>query len=502
MNRWTIYRTLHFRIALMFLALLSVVFLTYSWWIEYSMNQGLWLPGEEEWYESRREAEAESLAVHVTPLFADSLATTDALAAYGRVIAGYDAEVALIGPNGLVLHTTMPDSLSRVLVYVSPTLLDSMTAEDWDFESYPYPAAIDAYENRINDVVPIFAGGDSTAAPDAWLVSSFRPVNVSMEEIERDERTRNLRGAAAILLSSFLGGLVIMTWVSRRIRSLSLDLATFRDGDFEHRARGRAADEIGALERSFNSMADRLTGVIGRLRQSEDYRRQLTANISHDLRTPMASLRGYVETLTLRGQDLTDEEREHHLRTITSNLDNLEGLIERLFELTRLESGQVQYRREAFSLEELAADVLGRLESRSRDADVALNLDAEAGLPLVHADPLRIGQVLQNLADNAIKFNRRGGEVRVSLRRLQDGPGDGVAVEVGDTGIGIGNDDLPHVFERFYTVDKSRSGNTGSGLGLAIAHQIVSGHGSDLTVESREGGGTTFRFSLPAAVPD
>ncbi|MBK7701829.1 MAG: HAMP domain-containing histidine kinase [bacterium] len=502
MSRWTFHRTLHFRIALLFLALLSVVFLTYSWWIEYSMNQGLWLPGEEEWYDSRREVEAESLAVHVTPLFADSLATTDALAAYGRVIAGYDAEVALIGPNGLVLHTTMPDSLSRVLVYVSPTLLDSMTAEDWDFESYPYPAAIDAYENRINDVVPIFAGGDSTAAPDAWLVSSFRPVNISMEEIERDERTRNLRGAAAILLSSFLGGLVIMTWVSRRIRSLSLDLATFRDGDFEHRARGRAADEIGALERSFNSMADRLTGVIGRLRQSEDYRRQLTANISHDLRTPMASLRGYVETLTLRGQDLTDEEREHHLRTITSNLDNLEGLIERLFELTRLESGQVQYRREAFSLEELAADVLGRLESRSRDADVALNLDAEAGLPLVHADPLRIGQVLQNLADNAIKFNRRGGEVRVSLRRLQDGPGDGVAVEVGDTGIGIGNDDLPHVFERFYTVDKSRSGNTGSGLGLAIAHQIVSGHGSDLTVESREGGGTTFRFSLPAAVPD
>lgn len=498
MSRWTFHRTLHFRIALLFLALLSVVFLTYSWWIEYSMNQALWLPGEEEWYDNRREAEAESLAVHLTPLLADSTATANALAAYGRAVRGFDAELALIGPDGLVLHTTMPDSLSRVLVYVSPTLLDSMTAEDWDFESYPYPAAIDAYENRINDVVPIFAGGDSTAAPDAWLVSSFRPLNVSMEEIERDERTRNLRGAAAILLSSFLGGLVILTWVSRRIRALSLDLAAFRDGDFGHRARGRAADEIGALERSFNSMADRLTGVIGRLRQSEDYRRQLTANISHDLRTPMASLRGYVETLTLRGQDLTDAERERHLRTITSNLDNLEGLIERLFELTRLESGQAEYRREAFSLEELAADVLGRLEPQARAAGVALALDAEAGLPLVFADPLRIGQVLQNLADNAIKFNRPGGEVRVSLR----GAAAGVGVEVGDTGIGIGSEDLPHVFERFYTVDKSRGGNTGSGLGLAIAHQIVTGHGGALTVESRVGGGTTFRFELPVAALD
>ncbi len=495
MSRWTFHRTLHFRIALLFLALLSVVFLTYSWWIEHSMNQGLWLPGEEQWYDNRREAEAESLAVHVTPLFADRAATENALAAYGRAVAGFDAEVALIGADGLVRFTTMPDSLSRVLVYVSPTLLDSMTAEDWDFESYPYPAAIDAYENRINDVVPIFAGGDSTAAPDAWLVSSFRPINISMEEIERDERTRNLRGAVAILLSSFLGGLVILTWVSRRIRALSRDLAAFRDGDFGHRAPGRAADEIGALERSFNSMADHLTGVIGRLRQSEDYRRQLTANISHDLRTPMASLRGYVETLTLRGQELDDAERERHLRTITANLDNLEGLIERLFELTRLESGQAEYRREAFSLEELAADVLGRLESRALAAHVNLGMDAEADLPLVHADPLRIGQVLQNLTDNAIKFNHPGGEVRVTLRRREEG----IAVEVGDTGIGIGNEDLPHVFERFYTADKSRSRNTGSGLGLSIAHQIVMGHGGELTVESRVGGGTTFRFDLPAA---
>ncbi len=500
MSRWTFHRTLHFRIALLFLALLSAVFLTYSWWIEHSMNQGLWLPGEEEWYDNRREAEAESLAVHMTPLFGDNAATADALAAYGRAVSGFDAEVALIGPDGLVRFTTMPDSLSRVLVYVSPTLLDSMTAEDWDFESYPYPAAIDAYENRINDVVPIFAGGDSTAAPDAWLVSSFRPLNVSMEEIERDERTRNLRGAAAILLSSFQGGLVILTWVSRRIRALSLDLAAFRDGDFEHRARGRADDEIGALERSFNSMADRLTGVIGRLRQSEDYRRQLVANISHDLRTPMASLRGYVETLTLHGQDLDEAERQRHLHTITANLDNLEGLIERLFELTRLESGQAEYRCEPFSLEELAADVLGRIEPRAGAAGVDLDLDAEAGLPQVLADPLRIGQVLQNLADNAIKFNHPGGEVRVRLRRQQDG--NGVEVEVGDTGIGIGNEDLPHVFERFYTVDKSRSGNTGSGLGLAIAHQIVTGHGGELTVESRVGGGTTFRFRLPAAADE
>ncbi|MDO9170335.1 MAG: HAMP domain-containing sensor histidine kinase, partial [bacterium] len=159
-----------------------------------------------------------------------------------------------------------------------------------------------------------------------------------------------------------------------------------------------------------------------------------------------------------------------------------------------------EYRHEAFSLEELAADVLGRLEPRAGAAGVDLVLDAEAGLPQVLADPLRIGQVLQNLTDNAVKFNHPGGDVCVRLRRQEDG--NGVEVEVGDTGIGIGHEDLPHVFERFYTVDKSRGGNTGSGLGLAIAHQIVTGHGGELTVESRVGGGTTFRFRLPAAADE
>jgi signal transduction histidine kinase len=208
----------------------------------------------------------------------------------------------------------------------------------------------------------------------------------------------------------------------------------------------------------------------------------------------MASLRGHVETLTLHGDDLSPENRQRALDTIAANTDNLEALIDRLFELTYLESGRVEYRREAFSIEELAHEVLTRCEGRADERSIKLHCDVEGELPLVDADPLRIGQVLQNLVENAVKFNHDGGEVHLRVV----GRSDGVDLEVRDTGIGIASEDLPHVFERFYTAEKSRTAK-GAGLGLAIAHRIVTGHGGELTVESHEGAGTAFHFQLPAA---
>ena len=175
-------------------------------------------------------------------------------------------------------------------------------------------------------------------------------------------------------------------------------------------------------------------------------------------------------------------------------------MIERLFELTQLDSGRVKYHSEVFPLEELAADVLNRISVKAEHNNVTLELISDNQLPLVQADPVRIGQVLQNLLDNAIKFNGDGGHVWLHLEPADDG----VVIAVSDDGKGISQEDLPHVFERFYTADKSRtSKGQGSGLGLAIAHTIVEAHQGELTVESRKpGNGAVFRFTLPAAVLD
>ncbi|MBU0741878.1 HAMP domain-containing histidine kinase [bacterium] len=494
MIRGSFFKTLHLRMSVLFLALLAVVFVGYYQWVNRTIYEVEWAPGEEQWHNELQEAESDSLAALLTATLDDSTARHLVLADYGRHIAAFDAELALVDGSGWILATTRPDSLSRILRFVSPVLLDSMSLDDWDYSSYPDSYDMDAYVNRITGVLPIRVDGDSTAPADAWLLSSFKPLAVSTTDLDYEDRIRRIRGAGAMLLYAFLTGLVIMAWVSRRIRALSADMAKYREGDYEHRASEGDRDEIATLGRDFNRLADSLTDVIGKLKQSEEYRKQLVANISHDLRTPMASLRGHVETLTLHDQDLSPEVRERALSTIAANTDNLEALIERLFELTQLESGRMEYRREAFSLEELSHEVLARCEGPAAEKGVALHCDVAGELPLVDADPLRIGQVLQNLVGNAVKFNRVDGEVHLILTAKADG----VAVEVRDTGIGIASEDLPHVFERFYTAEKSRTAK-GAGLGLAIAHRIVTGHGSELTIESDKDVGTAFRFTLPAA---
>lgn len=497
MSARNIVHSLHFKITSVFLLLLVAVFWGYTAWVDHSLYGVEWAPGEQEWYDIYRDAEMDSLAVLISDRVDDIDYIAVTLADYGRTIAGYDAEMAMFDAEGLVVATSDPDSLSHVLVRIQTALLDSMSLETWDFTSYPNPDDMDAYENRITAVVTLHADGDTLNAADGWLVSTFTPLEVDLEANTEDNRMRMIWGAAVILVYSFFVGLTLLTWVSRRVRSLSRDMATFRDGDFEHRAADSGADEIGRLGRDFNRLADRLTTVIAELRQSEEYRSQLVANISHDLRTPMATLRSYVESFMLRWDSLEAADRDRQLKTIASNLDNLEGLIERLFELTRLDNGNAEFRRESFSLEELAVDVLDRMEVKATEHGVTLDLSVEDGLPLVEADALRIVQVLQNLLDNAIKFNETGGSVWVTLRPVAVG----VEVEVRDDGPGISDEDRTHVFERFYTADKSRSDKgRGSGLGLAIAHRIVTNHGGSLTLENAdEDGGAIFRFTLPAA---
>jgi signal transduction histidine kinase len=237
-----------------------------------------------------------------------------------------------------------------------------------------------------------------------------------------------------------------------------------------------------------------LANLIEQLRQSDQFHRQLVVNISHDLRTPLTSLRGYVETLDLKGETMPAAERERYLGIISANLDHLDRLINHLLQLSELDSGHAEFHLEDFPLEELVGEVLSRFDSLATERGVTLENRSDENLPPVHADPLQIGQVLQNLVDNGIKFCEPGGRVTVDLRREDQS----VAIEVRDTGRGIAPEDLPHIFERFYTVDKSRSlKGQSSGLGLAIAQMILAGHGLELAVDSRLGKGSTFRFALP-----
>lgn len=256
-----------------------------------------------------------------------------------------------------------------------------------------------------------------------------------------------------------------------------------------------SGDEIDRLEATFERMAERISRQMEELRRHDRLRRELIANVSHDLRTPLAGLQGYLETLLLKGETLPTEEARGYLETALAQSEHLGGLVAQLFELASLEAGAIELHRETFSLGELAQDVVQKFRLPADRAGIHLEAELPADLALVEGDVRLIERVLDNLIDNGLRYTPRGGRVTVGLRADDDG---GVEVRVEDTGPGIPEDELTRIFDRFYRgAEERRKHNAGIGLGLAIAHRAVELHGSDLRVDSAEGHGTRFLFRLP-----
>jgi signal transduction histidine kinase len=224
-------------------------------------------------------------------------------------------------------------------------------------------------------------------------------------------------------------------------------------------------------------------------------RRELVANISHDLRTPLASLQGYLETLHLKRDQLAPEEQRSYLATALKQTEQLSGLVSRLFDLAKLDSGQISAALEPCALGDLIQDVVQEFELTASNTDIDLQAQIRPDLPLVLADIGLMERVLRNLLENALRYTEAGGTVTVTAAPA----GSGALVEIADSGIGIPREELPRIFDRFYRVEKSRGLAAGSaGLGLAIAKRILDLHGSDITVTS-EPGKTIFRFTLEYA---
>lgn len=234
---------------------------------------------------------------------------------------------------------------------------------------------------------------------------------------------------------------------------------------------------------------------ITELRKLERVRQEFVANASHELKTPLTSIRGYAETLLAGALEDPKHNREF-LKTIQEQADHLMRLIEDLLALSAIEARRAPYRFEPVSLPEALERTFQHLAPMAQAKQVTLQVRCPAGLPLVRADPEKLGQILMNLADNAIKFNKPGGRVEVTATA-----GEGsVTVCVRDTGAGIAPQDLPRVFERFFRADKSHSHDiAGTGLGLAIVKHLVEAHQGRVTAESVMGQGSVFRFTLPLA---
>jgi len=308
-----------------------------------------------------------------------------------------------------------------------------------------------------------------------------------------------LSSLAMALLVALVTGLWLLKLVTRRVGKLSGTLQDYlnRPGSNNtprYPSQTYPKDEIDALGNTFNIMADKIDALFMELKSNDQKRREMVANVSHDLRTPLTSLQGYLETLALKRDSLNEAEKQKYLQIATDHAQRLGQLVTELFELAKLDSVETLLHMEPFSIGELAQDVVQKYQLTATQKGIKLQSNFGESLPQTYGDIGLIQRVLENLIDNAIRYTHAGGSITIALTQGNSN----IVVKIIDTGCGIEKEELPHIFDRFYRSkgqNKDRSYN--SGLGLAIARRILLLHGSDIVANSDIDQGTTFSFELP-----
>ena len=363
--------------------------------------------------------------------------------------------------------------------------------------------------------------GDDPRSRDGRKVFSAAPLSVNGREVgfiyvvllgEAHDLLAARGSADAVLKTALLSigmvgllclaaGLVAFTLITRPLRRLTESVRQFDMHGVLPEMPERASevadhsrDEIAVLDSAYRQMVLRISEQWQALRRQDQERRELIANVSHDLRTPLSSLHGYLETLLLKDASLDPAERRRYLGIALDQSQRVGALSQSLFELARLEYGFVQPELESFSLRDLVQDVFQKFELAAESRHIALQADLAPQLPAVRADLGMMERVLSNLLDNALRYTPEGGSIRVDIR----GVGQELELTVSDTGPGIPPELREGLFRRPFTVGGARRDG---GLGLRIVHQMLELHGVRIHLVEGDGGGAAFRFSLPRA-PD
>ena len=300
-------------------------------------------------------------------------------------------------------------------------------------------------------------------------------------------------GAFLLLIAgTALAALVIFRPAQARLRALEDAARRFGEGDLSARAPAIGGDEVSAVAEAFNRMAADLAARQAQLVEADRARRQLLADVSHELMTPLTAIRGYAETLALPQFTPPTSEGVRAVKVIQEEGERIERLVGDLLDLARFEAGGISLAQESVDVDELFERVSERHAKTAQDKQVEIVIEPHAEDLRLVGDPMRIEQALQNLAANALKHTPPGGVIRLGARR----DADRVSLAVSDSGIGIPAEHLPHVFDRFYKADRSRS-QSGSGLGLSIVKAIIERHGGTVRARSTPNVETVFEVSLP-----
>jgi signal transduction histidine kinase len=473
------YRSLYWRIALGFIALLALLLVVQT-------GLAVWLT-DRMWGRASRTPEqlAELVAEDLSALLAQSPHTDLDPYLRGKYGSGYQPFVVVIAGDTRTLSnrpTAIPGNLGR-------EARGRLFGHGSDRGRMGGPGLRQPFAHFVDVVV------NSERSGIVAVPLGPPPLSVGLRELAP---TLIWVGIAALSLGAAVMALVIFRPTHRRLRSLEETARALGEGQTDVRANESGGDEVSALAAAFNRMATDLEVRAAALAQSDRARRQLLADVSHELMTPLAAIRGYVETLGMKEVHLDQPTRDKYLDIAHQETHKLEAIIGDLLDLARLEGGGDSFEPDAV----LVDDLLRRVADRHRPAiigrGVTLTTTAASGTPLIWGDADRLEQALQNVAANAIRHTPDGGTVTLRAEPA----GDRVRITVSDSGPGIPSEHLAHIFDRFYKVDGARAGNgvpSGSGLGLSIVRAIVVRHGGEIRASNSPAGGATFTLTLPTA---
>ena len=444
---------------------------------------------------TQRTRDDQRIAESLSEQFGEDMVYFDASKMYETALETARAEqgrVLVLDPLCVVQVDT--DSEMNGTRFITAEIDHVLSGEESDYGYYDVGntgtywlrAALNAFSS-VDAMTGVYASGIHNNGQLAGVLVYISRVQEIYESL-RDIQLRILFWLIVVAAAVMLVNVFVLRTITRPIYELNEGISRMSRGDLSARVRVRGRNEFSDLAEAFNSMSERLE-------QLDKSRNQFVSNASHELKTPLSTMKILIETLLY--QDPMDPVMtKDFLTDVNKEIDRLNRIVSDLLTLVNIDSGAMKLNLADVDLSQLLQEQVKRLAPLARENGIELECAARDSL-MVTGDQLKLQQVIYNVIDNAIKYTLRGGEVHCTLSRS----GRMAVIRIQDTGVGIPAEDLPHIFDRFYRVDKARSRETGgTGLGLSIVKQIVLSHGGTITPESALGKGTTFVIQLPLAV--
>lgn len=398
-------------------------------------------------------------------------------------------EVYILDPMGKILtYDAPPEKIKKSYVSIAP-IKELIRAEGESYILGNDPRNPDAC--KVFSVAPIY---------DKNAIQGYVYVILASEEYDSVSSmlmgnfiySVGIKTFIITVLFAVLIGLISIKYLTRNLKIIEDGVAEFSKGKYDQRIQLPSQGEFSHLAHCLNDMAGTISNNIDQLKSIEKLRKELVANVSHDLRTPIAVVRGYIETMLMKNEEMSSEDREKYLNIVLSSTQNLENLVSDLFELSKLDSEKVELKKERVNLLELLNDLSLRYkiiaDQRSLEFEV-VGVD----MGIVEIDIALMERAIQNLIENSMKFTPKGGKVTIELKRVKQS----LLLTVKDTGVGIAEEYLPFVFDRYKKLDSDKTHNAGAGLGLAIVKRIMELHQLNIEVNSEKNKGTNFSIAIP-----